>query len=68
MVLKLLAGTKFGENGQKLRILRNLIPAKFNTFRVVRASQHLNFSQRSGIQQLQSMQDLGRLTELGNNR
>ena len=35
MVLKLFAGTKFGENGQKLRKSRNLVPAKFNTFKVV---------------------------------
>ena len=36
MVLKLLAGTKFSENGQKSQKLRNLIPAKFNTFKVYR--------------------------------
>ena len=27
-------GTKFRENGQKLRKSRNLIPTKFNTFKV----------------------------------
>ena len=34
MVLKLLAGTKFFENGQKCQKSQNLIPAKFNTFKV----------------------------------
>ena len=28
-------GKKFRENGQKLRKLQNLIPAKFNTFKVI---------------------------------
>ena len=31
---KLFAGSKFCENGEKLRKSRNLIPAKFNTFKV----------------------------------
>ena len=35
MVLKLYVFTKFRENGQKSRKSRNLIPAKFNTFKVV---------------------------------
>ena len=33
-----------------------------------RASEHLNFSQRYGIQQLQPLQDLNRPIELGNDR
>ena len=40
MVLKLYVGTKFRENGQKLRKLQNLIPAKSNTFKVM---QQINF-------------------------
>ena len=34
MVLKLFVGTEFHENGQKLQKLQNLIPSKFNTFKV----------------------------------
>ena len=36
MVLKLLVGTKFRENGQISQKSQNLIPAKFNTFKVYR--------------------------------
>ena len=35
---------------------------------LVRASGHLNFSQKYGIQQFQSLQDLDRLIELGHDR
>ena len=35
MVLKLYVFTKFRENGQKSRKSRNLIPTKFNIFKVV---------------------------------
>ena len=34
VVLKLFAGTKFRENDQKLRKLRNLMPWKFSIFKV----------------------------------
>ena len=34
VVLKLYVGTNFHENGQKSLKSRNLIPAKFNTFKV----------------------------------
>ena len=35
---------------------------------LVRASEHFNFSQRYGIQQFQSLQDLDRLIKLGHDR
>ena len=35
---------------------------------LVRAIEHFSFSQRYGIQRLQSLQDLGRLIELGHDR
>ena len=38
MVLKLYNGTKFRENGQKSQKSQNLIPTKFNTFKVTSCS------------------------------
>ena len=35
---------------------------------LVRATEHFRFSQRYGIQQFQSLQDLDRLIELGHDR
>ena len=50
MVLKFYVGTKFRENGQKSRKSRNLIPAKFNTFKI---SSYLNsFSEQSSSEDI----------------
>lgn len=55
------------QNSSFRGIQRMTLPITLNED-IVRISQHLNFSQRYGIQWLQSLQDLDRLFKLGNDR
>ena len=43
VVLKLFTGAKFRENGRKSQ---NLIPAKFNTFKVFALAKYVNYTER----------------------
>ena len=43
VVLKLFTGAKFRENGRKSR---NLIPAKFKTFKVFALAKYVNYTER----------------------